>query len=477
MSEPRPETDETEPVSRPEQTASIELDGPWGRYTVTASTLNLRGKDGKERASVFSVAYVLDSPRPRARPVTFCFNGGPGSSAVWLQFGALGPKRVDIPDVASAPPPPNELVDNLEGILDLTDLVFVDPVGTGFSRGAGKTEDKEFHAVKEDVESIGEFIQRWCSRNERWSSPKFLAGESYGTTRSGGLALYLQDKGIALSGVVLISLATNFQTFVAETGNDLPHLLYLPSFAALAAYHGVVSPPGSLRDWLDEARSYAFEVYAPALLQGSALPARRRAEVAARLSAFTGLPASEIDRRQLRIPYLWFARTLLGRGSQTIGRLDGRYVGPDLDPYSQSMQRDPSYDAPLPAYTAAVNDFLRREVGYESEELYEVLSMDVNRGWRWGTEGRLGFVNTTEDLRKAMVSNPHLKVYVGSGLYDLATPFFAAEYTVAHLGVDAELAENITVCDYPAGHMMYFHEPSRKQLRADLAAFYEAALS
>ncbi len=470
------ETPERVEVERPERSASEQLTGPWGPYTVTAGTLNLRGKDGKERASVFSVAYVLDTDSPRQRPVTFCFNGGPGSSAVWLQFGALGPKRVEIPDIASAPPPPNHLVDNLEGILDLTDLVFIDPVGTGFSRAVGKVEDKEFHSVKEDVESIGEFIQRWCSRNGRWTSPKFLAGESYGTTRSGGLALYLQDRGIALSGVVLISLALNFQTFVAEPGNDLPHLLYLPSFAALAAYHGVVQPPGSLEAWLAEARTYALEVYAPALLQGSALSGARRSEVAARLAAYTGLPAEEIERRGLRIPYLWFARTLLGRGSQTIGRLDGRYVGPDLDPHGQQLQRDPSYDAPLSAYTSAVNDFLRREIGFESEDLYEVLSMDVNQGWRWGTEGRLGFVNTTEDLRKALVANPHLEVYVGSGVYDLATPFFAAEYTIAHLGVDPELAANVTVCDYPAGHMMYFHEPSRKKLRADLAAFYARAL-
>ncbi|MCP4805095.1 MAG: peptidase S10 [Proteobacteria bacterium] len=476
MSETKTETKD-EGVERPEKsvttTHSARLAGGIAAYSVTVSTTNLKDEAGKDRASVFSVAYVLDGVKDRStRPVTFCFNGGPGSSAVWLQFGALGPKRIDIPDVAPAPPPPHRLIDNPQGILDVTDMVFIDPVGTGFSRAAGKTEEKEFFAVKEDVESICEFIKRWLTKNDRWNSPKLLAGESYGTTRAGGIARQLADDGVALSGLVLISLATNFQTFIAEPGNDLPYVLYLPSLAAVAAYHGVVEEQD-----LDAVRQFAIEEYAPALMYGADLSEEHKGALAQRLSEITGLPADEIARRKLRIPYLWFARTLLGKTDKTVGRLDGRYVGPDLDPYSELMQRDPSYDAALSAYTASVNAFLRSECSWESDELYRVLSMDVNKGWKWKTEGRLGFVNTTEDLRLAMVANPHMKVLVANGIYDLATPFFAAEHTMRHLGAPDELRSNVRLTYYDAGHMMYFHPPSLRKLRADLAYFYGWALT
>lgn len=469
--------DKTEPTDKPvtpehsvTTSHTSQLASGAASYTVTVSTTHLKDDDGAARAQVFSVAYVLEGG-DASRPVTFCFNGGPGSSAVWLQFGALGPKRVDIPDVACAPPPPNALVDNPDGLLDRTDLVFIDPVGTGFSRAAGKAEEKDFLGVKADVDSIVEFIKRWLTRNERWSSPKLLAGESYGTTRAGGIARQLGEDGVALNGLVLISLATNFQTFIAEPGNDLPYVLYLPTMAAVAAYHGVVEEQD-----LDAVRQFALEEYAPALLYGADLSEAHRTALATRLAEITGLPADQIARRNLRIPYLWFARSLLGAGERTVGRLDGRYVGPDLDPYATVMQRDPSYDAALPAYTAAVNTFLRTACGWDSDELYRVLSMDVNKNWSWQVEGQMGFPNTTDDVRQAMVANPHLRVLVANGIYDLATPFFAAEHTVRHLGLPADQRGSVRLTYYDAGHMMYFHPPSRAQLRSDLSAFYDWAL-
>jgi carboxypeptidase C (cathepsin A) len=463
---------EEEGRERPEKSMEIELDGPHGRYSVTASTVNLKGDDGKDRASVFSVAYVLLGADPGTRPVTFCFNGGPGSSAIWLQFGAFGPKRVDLPDEVTARPGGHSLVDNEHGLLDLTDMVFIDPVGTGFSRAAGTAEATEFHAVKSDVESVGEFIWRWLSRNGRWASPKLLAGESYGTTRAGALALYLSSKGVALNGLVLVSVALDFQTFVEAPGHILPHVTYLPSLAATAAYHGRVDVPGGDLDaWLADVRRFATDRYAPALLAGASLSAERKAALAEELSAMTGLAAAAIARRHLRIGYLWFARSVLGEGERTIGRLDGRYVGADLDPTGTELTRDPSMDAAMGAYTAAVNDFLRREVGFDSEEMYEVLSMAVNQGWQW--DNKMGFVDTSDDLRKALIGNPHLRVLFANGLYDLATPFFAAEYTASQLQLTEAVGDRIELTYYPAGHMMYFHPPSLAKLKQDLVGFFE----
>lgn len=469
MSESEAKAPETPEIPE-EQSASTTLHGPHGAYSVTASTTHLRDPKGKERGTIFSVAYILEG-NDRSRPVTFCFNGGPGSSSVWLQFGAYGPKRVDLPDLVTAPPAGCELVDNEHGLLDLTDLVFIDPVGTGFSTSQGETEAKAFHTVDTDAESVAEFIWRWLSTNGRWTSPKYISGESYGTTRCGALALKLQELGVQLSGAILVSLAMDFSTLVFSPSNDLPNITYLPTYAALAHYHGKVSVD-DLDAFLDEARRFAVEEYAPALLLGARLPEERCRILAAKLSAFTGLDASDIAARRLRIDYLWFARTLLADGDKTIGRLDGRYVGRDLSPHGQSLTRDPSFDAALGAYTSAVNDFLRREVGWESSAAYELLSMAVNQGWSFERKSAMGHVNTAEDLRQAMIANPHLRVLFANGLYDLATPFFGAEYTRDHLSADTDLADAIVSTYYEAGHMMYFHPPSLAKLKADLAAFY-----
>ncbi len=467
---PRPE----KTVNTPHQTV---IDGKTLTYVATAGTLNLRDPKDADTASIFYVAYTLaDVDDASARPVTFCFNGGPGSSSVWLQFGALGPRRVDLEDGATAVAPPYRLVDNAEGILDRTDLVFIDPVGTGFSRPQGEKEHAQFQTIDEDADSIVAFVERYLSRHHRWNAPRFLAGESYGTTRAAAIAWKLHQRGVALNGLVLVSLALDFQTFVFEPNNDLAHILYLPAYAAVARYHGMAGADApDLDAWMDEARAFAYDVYAPALLRGRALPAERRAAVAEGLARFTGLDAGEIARRDLRIEYLWFCKSLLGPGRQTIGRLDARYVGPD-DDFGHRMARDPSFDAPYGAYAAAANDHLRRALKWEGDDAYVVFSMEVNEGWKWTQKDNLGYPDTATQLAKCLLAAPHLKVIVANGLYDLATPFSAAEYTVDHLDVPAELRSNVQLTYYPAGHMMYFHPPSRAQLRADLAAFYDGAV-
>ncbi len=446
-------------------------------YTATAGTVRLSRKDGTPRADMFYVAFTADGVDDLSeRPITFAFNGGPGSSSVWLQLGALGPRRVDLPDTVAPPPPPYRLVDNAFGVLDKTDLVFIDPVATGFSRAA-EGREQDFFNIEGDVDAVVEFVWRYITQNQRWNSPRFLAGESYGTTRAAGLARRLQERGIVLNGLVLLSLALDFQTFLFEAGNELPYVLYLPSYAAVAAYHGqLAEQPADLTAFLDEVRAFAYDEYAPALMHGARLDPERRAAVVDKLARYTGLDAETVDRLDLRVDYLRFAKGLLDRVGHTVGRLDARYTGPDLDPHHPQLQRDPSYDAPLGAYTALINDYLRRVLRYEAPEAgYTVLSMEVNRAWSWAEKSRMGHPSLADDLRRTLVANPHLKVIILNGLYDLATPFFAAEYTVDHLRLEPEQRANIELAYYEAGHMMYFHPPSLKQMRADLARFYDTA--
>jgi len=474
-------SDEASPA-RPERQVQTShtttIEGQAIAYTATAGTLNLEDAKHADRASVFYVAYVKDGvDDPSTRPVTFCFNGGPGSSAVWLQLGAFGPRRVEMSDAAAPLPPPYDLVDNAFGLLDLTDLVFVDPVGTGFSRPVGKAKGEEFHSVKGDVESVGAFIAKWISRYARWNSPRFLAGESYGTTRAAGLVHHLQERGIVCNGLVLLGLALDFTTFVFEPGNDLPNVLYLPTYAATSWYHDRLDErPPDLHDFLEEVREFAVETYAPALLRGAGLPADRKHALAQRLAAYTGLPAGEIEARDLRIEYLWYAKRVLGEPGRTVGRLDSRFVGIDPDTHHPRATSDPSFDAPIGPYSALINDHLRRHLGWESDDEYEVLSIAVNEAWKWDQDAHMGFPHVVQDLRRALLANPHLKVLVASGLYDLATPFFASAYTVDHLDVDESLRANVRLCWYEAGHMMYVHPPSLAKLRADLKGWYADAL-
>lgn len=447
-------------------------------YTATTGTILLRGPKDEPRASMFSVAYTLDGASPESRPVTFCFNGGPGSSSVWLHLGAFGPKRVAFPDPVAPPPPPYRLEDNEATLLDLTDLVFVDPVGTGFSRPVGEAKPEEFFGPTPDVESVSELVRAWVTRNQRWNSAKLLAGESYGGTRVAAMSSYLQERGMFLNGVILVSPALDLAALEFGPENDLPSVLYLPSYAITALYHGQLADvPVDREAWLREVRDFAIRRYAPALLLGSRLPKGEREELAERLARYTGMDRDFLLRNDLRIDIGRFCKELLREREVIVGRLDARYVGHDDDRGTHAMGRDPSYSAPTGPYAALMNDYVRRVLGMDDPRSYEILSMKVNESWKWeipkGKSG--GYLNVVGSLRSAMLDNPHLKVFFANGLYDLATPFFAAEHAASHLGHEPHVRANVVEAYYDAGHMMYLHPASRQQLKADLAKFYADA--
>jgi len=472
-------SDEPKPEERRVETEhELRLGKKRLRYQATAGTLFLKDAKDAPRASVFHVAYIKQGVKDASkRPITFAFNGGPGSSAVWLQLGTFGPRRVDFPDAVAPPPPPYALVDNAETLLDVTDLVFIDPVGTGFSRALGDTEDKAFHTVKEDVRSVADFISLYLTREGRWNSPRFLAGESYGTTRAAALSAQLADQGIATNGIVLLSAALEFQSLMFEVGNDLPHVLTLPSYAAAAHYHGALGKkPPKLQTLLKDAREFAMGPYATALMRGSRIGASERKEVVQGLSRFTGLSERWIDRAHLRLELSRVCREVLRDRGLSMGRLDSRYTAVEGDGVGEHMVNDPAFTGPFGPYASAMNHYLRQELGYHEDRRYEIINMAVNESWTWPVEGRMGYVNTTADLRRVMLSHPHLKVFFGNGYYDLATPFLNSEHTASHLGGEDHIRANITEAYYEAGHMMYLHPPSRRKLAKDLHHFYESAL-
>lgn len=449
-------------------------------YSATAGNLVLKQEDGTARASIFFTAYSKKGENdPARRPVTFCFNGGPGSSSVWLHLGVLGPRRVKLEDEGWAPRPPYELTDNDESILDLTDLVFVDPVTTGFSRAAPGVDDHEFHGVREDIESVGEFVRLWTSRYGRWASPKFLAGESYGTTRAAGLVDWLQDRhGMYFSGVVLISAVLDFGTGEFQPGNDAPYALFLPTYAATAWYHHKLAPEleaAPVETVVEEARRFARGDYWMALSRGNRLAAAEREAVAEKLARLTGLSKQYCLDSDLRIADYRFPKELLRSERATTGRLDTRFRGRDLDAAGESTEFDPSYAAIQGPFSSMLNDYLKRELKVEQDLPYEVLTGRV-QPWSFRSyENR--YVDVAENLRQALEKNPALRVFVANGYYDLATPFAATEYTLDHLAWDGDAVSRVEMHYFPAGHMMYIHRPSREKLKADLAAFYAAAVA
>jgi carboxypeptidase C (cathepsin A) len=461
-------------------------------YTVTTGTLILKeetekkgDKEGesegeKPKASVFFVAYTRNDAEDKAqRPITFSFNGGPGSSSVWLHLGALGPRRVWMDDIGNLPPPPYRLIDNAHSILDVTDLVFIDPVLTGYSRAVVGEKAKEFLNFKKDIESVGDFIRLYATRYQRWLSPKFLIGESYGTTRAAGLSGYLQDRhGMYLNGIMLVSSILDFGTADFHPANDLPHILYLPTYAATAWYHQRLDAQlqKDLRALLDEVAAFALGEYTTALMKGAALTSKERAAIVKRLVRYTGLSADYLDRVNLRIEIMRFTKELLRDQRRTVGRLDSRFTGIDRDAGGETFEYDPSMANITGPYTAAFNDYVRRELKFESDLPYEVLNFKANEQWSFAQhENR--YVEVAETLRKAMTANPYLKVFVANGYYDLATPYFATEYTFNHLSLDPSLQQNIAMGYYEAGHMMYIHQPSLAQLKQDLVAFIRNAVS
>jgi carboxypeptidase C (cathepsin A) len=445
-----------------------------GRVVLRKETLTEGAFDGHlAKAEVFVTAYTLADADPATRPVTFAFNGGPGSSSVWLHMGLLGPRRVLSGDVGDRVPPPYALVDNDETLLAHSDLVFIDPVSTGYSRAATGQKPADYHGYTGDLESVAEVIRLWTSRNGRWMSPKFLAGESYGTLRAAGLSAYLQERyGMYLNGLMLISSVLDIGTIDFSEGNDLPYALYVPTYAAVAHYHGKHGDR-PLDEVLAEAEEFAERDYPWALARGARLTAEQRADAVARLAALTGLSPDYVDSVDLRLEHVRFFTELLRDRRQVVGRLDARFTGWDPDAGREHFADDASYSAILGPYTAAFNHYVRAELGYANDLPYEILTSNV-QPWSY-KEFEGASVTVAPKLASAMRSNPHLRVHVACGYHDGATPYYAAEYVLAHLAVPAQLRDNISLAYYPAGHMMYVHEPSRVRQSADLAAFVRSS--
>ncbi|HIP09799.1 MAG TPA: peptidase S10 [Rhodospirillales bacterium] len=464
---------------------SVTIDQQEIHYTVTAGTIVLKEEQEKDsksggekaKASVFFVAYTLDNAGDTTkRPITFSFNGGPGSSSVWLHLGVLGPRCVETDQQGNLLQPPYQLVENQYSVLDQTDLVFIDPISTGFSRVVQGEVAKQFHGFKKDIESIGDFIRLYTTRYQRWTSPKFLIGESYGTTRAAGLSGYLQERhGLYLNGIMLISSVLDFQTIRFMNGNDLPYILYLPSFTAAAWYHNLLDEglQADLYQTLEEVEAFAVGEYTLALMKGVELPEDERQEITRKLAHYTGLPIDYIERTDLRINIIRFCKELLRDQGRTVGRFDSRFTGLDRDSAGERFEYDPSYTNILGPYTATLNDYLRSQLKFESDLAYEILTDRVHP-WNYDTHQNQ-YVNVTDTLRKAMTTNPYLKVFVASGYYDLATPYMATRYTFNHLGLDKSLQQNVSISYYEAGHMMYVHQQSLIQLKEDLASFIQLA--
>jgi carboxypeptidase C (cathepsin A) len=446
-------------------------------YTATTGLLPLLGDSGEKEAEVFFIAYSLTPAADgEERPLMFSFNGGPGSSSVWLHMGALGPRRVKMLDDGSLPPPPYKMEDNPLTWLQHTDLVFIDPVGTGFSRPVKPDEGKKYWNVQGDIASIGEFIRLYLTRFRRWRSPLFLVGESYGTTRAAGLSDFLIEKGIALNGIALVSSVLNFQTLSFDAGNDLPYILFIPTYTATAWYHHRLPADlqaRSLADVLAEAEAWAETDYMSVLAKGDSPDAERKAETARRLERYTGLSARFIENCSLRIEIQRFCRELLRDSRRTVGRLDSRITSSDAASAAEKPDFDPSMTAIRPPYTAVFNDYVRRDLGFETDREYFILGGGIKTPWEWGTGS--GYVDTSAALERALAKNPYMRLFVASGYYDLATPYAATRYTLSHMNVAAE-ARKVVTTYYEAGHMMYIHVDSLRKLKEDVAAFLAEAL-
>ncbi len=456
---------------------TVVIGGQTIAYTARAGTIVMKSEDGTPEASIFFTAYTKDGENPARRPVTFTFNGGPGSSSVWLHMGAFGPKRVDYLDAEGhAARPPYRAVDNEFSILDVTDLVFIDPVTTGFSRAIPFKDAKKFHGVDADVESVGEFIRLWTTRYGRWSSPKFLAGESYGTTRAAGLSGWLNRQDFYLNGIVLISSILNFETTSFDTANDLAYILFLPTYTAIGWYHHKLSPDlqnGTIENAVAMSEKYALGPYSAALMQGDRLGDDERRNVAAHLANLTGLSQQYIERANLRIRIDRFDKELLRDQRRTVGRLDGRFLGIDRDAAGESPEFDPSMAAISGEYTAVFNDYIRRELKFETDEPYEILT-DKVRPWTY-ERGQNRYIDVAETLRGAIAQNPFLRVFVANGYYDLATPFAATRYTFARMQLDPELRKNVSMDFFEGGHMMYIDRKAHAKLKSDVAGFIRGA--
>jgi carboxypeptidase C (cathepsin A) len=452
-------------------------------YRATAATILLKNEKEEPTALIYYTAYTRSDTKDAAqRPIAFVYNGGPGSASVWLHMGAFGPKRVVTANAEPTPPPPYQVADNAGSLLDKTDLVFIDPVGTGFSHAVGKAENKDFWGVDSDVKSLAELITIYVSRNDRWNSPKFLIGESYGTFRSAALSNYLQTHdGVYFNGIVLISSVLDLGTISFNPGDDQAYIFYLPSYAATAWYHKVLANrPDDVHSLIEEARQFAQTEYASALMKGSRLSASEKADLAKKISRYTGLPEDYLIKANLRVNLPQFMEELQRSRGLTTGRLDARFSGFTYDLLGEFANSDPQSDAITGAYTAAFNAYVRDELKFGQDKKYHTGSDEAGNSWEWKHHagdnfGFPGSPNVEGDLIQAMLTNPHLQIEVENGIYDLATPFFATEYTMEHLGLPEKLQKNIHLQYYDAGHMMYLHEEDLAKLKTNVAAFVDSA--
>jgi carboxypeptidase C (cathepsin A) len=463
--------------------SSIVLNGRTLKYHAIAEFIpvvagGLDEKRGEPEAAVFTTAYFLDDTDRATRPVCFVFNGGPGSASIWLHLGALGPKRVVILEDGTMPPPPYTVTDNQESWFEHFDLVFVDPPHTGYSITASEAARKKMLSVDGDVDALAECIRTWLGRHRRWSSPVYVAGESYGTTRGAALADKLQDIGVALSGLVLVSCAMDLQSIVFAPRNDLPYALFLPAFACVAQYHGKLK--GRLGESPEAARTaaeqYVHDEYLGALHAGSRLSKTERRRVTQRVAELTGLAPSLVEEQNLRIKDTRFFVELLRDRGQIVGRLEARVTGPMAASRSHEWEFDPGVEAIVAPYTMAAHAYMSESLGVDTQARYEVLSMEAHKQWNWnrGEEKGNSFACTSPDLSRAMRRNPHLRVLVASGHYDLGTPFSASNWSLAQLDVPPEVFARVEHHYYDAGHMMYTREADMMKLKRDLAAWLGA---
>jgi carboxypeptidase C (cathepsin A) len=456
-----------------ESRGQVTVNGERIRYSVTAGETYLRDSNGDPTASIFSTTYIADGMSdPRERPVAFVFNGGPGSASLWLHMGVFGPQRLALPNAMDDGAAPYDIVENIYSILDVADLVFVDPVGTGWSRPLGDHEGSEFWGVNEDAESLATFIRLWLSDNQRWNSPKYLLGESYGTLRIGALLNELEGgyTDVSINGIALISTVLDFRFDDTRQGNDIGFVGLMPGFAATAWYHDKVDRSAwndDLEAFLADARTFAIEEYMPALMYGVTLPADRKARVIADLARFTGLSESFLDRANMRVSLQRFQRELRRDEGLSVGRLDSRFTGVEVDGVGEGPETDPSFYGIDGSFTASMLDYFTRTLGVEINEYYSTIG--GVRGWNWdvGRSGGNSYINVAPWISRAMRQNSDLEVLVTQGYYDLATPFFAAELMFNQPGFDQD---RVTFTYYEAGHMMYIHEPSLLTFSEDVRA-------
>ncbi|MDB6152028.1 MAG: Peptidase serine carboxypeptidase [Chthoniobacteraceae bacterium] len=479
-SEPKKEDSKEEGKSEKakEKPGKVSLGGAGVSYIAQTGTIPVFKEDGSIRANVFYVYYAVTDEQGKrlgvkdagARPITFCFNGGPGASSVWLHLGGLGPRRLDLPTEGLTPASVAKVVDNPNSILDATDLVFVDPVSTGLSRAAKGEKPEQFFGVDEDIQSIGEFVRLFTTREQRWSSPKYLCGESYGVTRVSGLSAYLQDKhGFYAEGLILMSGLVNFQTLSADNGNDLPYIVFLPGMTATAHYHKKLAPDlqADFEKTMAESRAFAESDYALALLKGADLEKEKRHSIAEKIARLTALSVEQVEDQDLRIDPSFFRKALLRDQSKVVGRFDGRVTGEESDRSETRADFDPSYSNIAGGFSSAVNAYVRGELGYESDHPYHILT---GLPWRW-TSYENRYVSTEGKLARAIKTNPRLRVLVLTGLRDLAVPEGSMRYSIAHLPIPQSLRGNIEFSRYESGHMMYLFRPDAEKLRRDLLEF------